>query len=542
MTTSDTRTPVRAYSHYIAGEWVDPAGEASWNGVNPATEETWYTLAVGDAEDVDRAVRAASAALEDPAWRDMTQTRRGALLRRLGDLVLERVDELARIETLDNGKLLRETTGQAKRVPEFFYYYGGLADKIQGDVIPGAKADLLNYTRREPIGVVAAIVPWNSPLQLAAMKLGPALACGNTVVLKPSEHASASLLALMPLFEEAGFPKGVVNLVTGAAAAGEALVAHPLVNKVAFTGGTEAGRQVAVGAASHFASTTLELGGKSPQLVFEDADPGDAAMGLLAGIFAAAGQTCVAGSRAFVHADIYDEVVERVADRTGAIRVGDPLEPDSEIGPLAIEAQRDRVERFVASGADEGATLQAGGKRPAHLTRGWFFEPTVFSNLSNEMTIAREEIFGPVLGIGRFESDAEALRIANDTRFGLAAGVWTNNLLRAHTFANRLEAGTVWINTYRSLSPLSPFGGVKDSGIGKENGTDVVREYTRVKSVWVNLSSDPIEDPFVGRRPRRPPERATRAGCRSSPASGSTRRSSPRSRRSSRSGRTRRAT
>jgi aldehyde dehydrogenase (NAD+) len=499
MTTAQQSTQVTRYSHYISGEWVAAASGAEFDGVNPATEEVWYTGAEGDAADVDRAVRAARAALDDPAWRDMTQTRRGALLRRLGDLVLERVDTLARIETLDNGKLLRETTGQAKRVPEFFYYYGGLADKIQGDVIPGAKPDLLNYTRREPIGVVGAIVPWNSPLQLASMKLAPALACGNSMVVKPSEHASASLLELMPLFEEAGFPPGVVNLVTGGAEAGSALVSHPLVNKVAFTGGTEAGRKVAVAAAEHFASTTLELGGKSPQLVFGDVDPGHAAMGLIAGIFAAAGQTCVAGSRAFVHASLYDEVVERVAGRTAEVRVGDPLEAESEIGPLAIEAQRERVEHYVSLGKDQGAKVEAGGRRPPDRGRGWYFEPTVFSGVSNEMAIAQEEIFGPVLGIGRFESEEEALRIANDTRFGLAAGIWTNDLRRAHTLAARLEAGTVWINTYRSLSPLSPFGGVKDSGIGKENGIDVVQEYTRVKSVWVNLSSAPIEDPLVGR-------------------------------------------
>ena len=489
----------KTYRHYVGGRWVESSGGESLHGVNPATGERWYVAPDGTADDVERAVRAAHRALRNPEWSDISQSERGGLLRRFADLMLERVDHLARIETLDNGKLLRETINQARRVPAFFNYYGGLADKIQGDVIPGVTPVLLNYTLREPIGVVAAIVPWNSPLQLAAMKLAPALACGNTVVVKPSEHASASLLELMPLFEQAGFPPGVVNLVTGSGPTGAALVEHPLVAKVAFTGGTNAGRRVALAAASHFADTTLELGGKSPQLVFEDADPTSAAMGILAGIFAAAGQTCVAGARAFVHDSLYDQVVELVTQRTAAVRIGDPLDLTTEMGPLAIEAQRDRVEHYVASALSEGATLAAGGKRPVGFRRGWFYEPTVFADVRNDMTIAREEIFGPVLGIGRFRSDEEAVALANDSSFGLAAGVWTNNLRRAHSVAAELDAGTVWINTYRTLTPLSPFGGFKDSGGGKENGIDVVREYTRVKSVWVNLSPDPIEDPFVGR-------------------------------------------
>jgi aldehyde dehydrogenase (NAD+) len=492
-------TALRTYRHYIDGDWVDPAEGEYFQSFNPATGEAWYRAATGTRADVDRAVAAARRALTAPAWWDLSQTERGKLLRRLGELIGERAEELARTEVLDNGKLIREMRVQLRRLPDWYEYFAGIADKVEGRVIPGARRDILNYTLREPVGVVGAIVPWNSPLLLTAFKLAPALAVGNTIVVKPSEHTSASMLELVALIEEAGFPSGVVNVVTGAGQTGALLAEHPGVDKIAFTGGTETGRAVGRAAAGHLARVTLELGGKSPQLIFPDADAAAATVGVVAGIFAAGGQTCVAGSRTFVHASLYDEVLERVRERARAIRIGDPLDDETDLGPLALLEQLRKVERYVASGLDEGATLVTGGTPPDPERPGWFFTPTVFADVTNDMTIAREEIFGPVLALMRFADEEEAIRLANDTSYGLAAGIWTRDLGRAHRVAARLDAGTVWINTYRSLSPQSPFGGFKGSGIGKENGFEVIHEYTRVKSVWVNTSDAPPDDPFVPR-------------------------------------------
>jgi aldehyde dehydrogenase (NAD+) len=412
-------------------------------------------------------------------------------------LVADNAVELARLETLDNGKLLRETQAQARGVPEWLYYFGGFADKIAGTVLPTDPATF-NYTLREPVGVVAAISAWNSPLSLATTKLAPALAAGNTVILKPSEHASASVVELASLAQEAGFPAGVVNVITGHAAASAALVAHEGVDKVTFTGSTETGKKVAHAAVEHLARLTLELGGKSPQIVFDDADLSAATNGIVAGIFAAAGQTCVAGSRVFVQQRVYDEVRARVVARAETIRIGDPLEETTELGPLAFRQQLDRVERYVQTARSQGATLLAGGSRPPALADGFFYSPTVFADVTAEMTLAREEVFGPVLALMTpFSDDDEAIAGANETRFGLTAGIWTENLRRAHRLARHLEAGTVWINTYRALSPLSPFGGFRASGFGKENGAEAISEFTRVKSVWINTSTESARDPFV---------------------------------------------
>lgn len=490
----------RRYDHFINGESVPPLSGEYFDSTNPATLEVLYRAARGNEADVARAVSAAAAAFENPAWRDLSRTRRGHLLRRLGDLVGEHGDELARMESEDNGKLLREMRAQLAAMPEYYYYYAGLADKIQGDTIPGSSRAMLNYTLREPLGVVGAITPWNSPLTLTTSKLAPTLATGNTIVIKPSEYTSATVLRLAALADEAGFPPGVINVVTGfGAEAGAALVDDSRLAKISFTGSTATGARIASSTASRFIGSTLELGGKSPNIVFEDADVANASMGVVAGIFAAAGQTCIAGSRVFAHKAVYDELLERVANRARSIVIGDPLLDATELGPLAFQDQRDKVASYVDLGVSEGATVLTGGGRPDTGLSGYFFEPTVLTDVDNSMRVVREEIFGPVAAIMPFETEEEVLRLANDSSYGLAAGIWTTNLSRAHRMASRLEAGTIWVNTYRTMSPQSPREGFKTSGVGVEHGMESIREYTRLKSIWINTDESPIADPFIMR-------------------------------------------
>ncbi|GAA2325400.1 aldehyde dehydrogenase [Streptomyces cuspidosporus] len=486
--------------HFIGGTWVEPASGDYFTSTNPATRQVLYRAARGDAADVERAVAAAREAFEDPRWRDLSQTRRGHLLRRLGDLIAENAEELAHMETRDNGKLLREMRGQLATLPEYYHYYAGLADKIHGDFLPTSDRQVLNYTAREPLGVVGAITPWNSPLTLTSSKLAPALCVGNTVVVKPSEHTSATVLKLAELALAAGFPPGAVNVVTGfGAEAGQALVDHRGLAKISFTGSTATGSRIAAATASRFIGSTLELGGKSPNIVFEDANIPNAAMGVVAGIFAAAGQTCIAGSRVFAHRSVYDELLERVCERAKTIRIGDPLRDTTELGPLAFEGQRDKVAEYVDLGRGEGARVLTGGNPTDGGLGGYFYEPTVLVDVDNSMRVVREEIFGPVLAIMPFDTEEEVVRLANDTEYGLAAGVWTQNLARAHRMAARLDAGTVWVNTYRAMSPMSPRQGFKSSGVGVEHGTETIKEYTRLKSVWINTSEEPVADPFVMR-------------------------------------------
>ncbi|MCS2611121.1 aldehyde dehydrogenase [Halomonas dongshanensis] len=483
---------------YIDGAWVDALTGATFDSRNPATGECWSRLPEADAEDVDRAVKAAQRAFEGEAWSKLTATARGKLLYRLGELIAENAEELAQLESRDNGKLIRETRGQLGYLPEFFYYNAGLADKVVGETLPLDKPDMFGATLRVPLGVVAAIIPWNSPLYLTAIKLAPALAAGNTIVIKPSEHASASLIGLMHLVEKAGFPPGVVNLVTGFGATGAALTSHALVRKIAFTGGAGAARHVVRNSAENFAKLSLELGGKSPNILFEDADLDSAINGVVAGVFAASGQSCVAGSRLLVQRSIYDEVITRLRERAATIKIGDPAVADTEMGPIATQDQLASIERMVAQAQADGARLIHGGERP-ECHQGWYYTPTILACDSHDLPIMQEEVFGPVVAVIPFDDEASALRLANDTEYGLAAGIWTRDIARAHRLSRDVRAGILWVNTYRAVSAMAPIGGFGASGYGREGGIDAVYDYTDLKTLWINLSSEPMPDPFVMR-------------------------------------------
>lgn len=490
---------IKNYQMLINGDWVDASDGGTFDSVNPSTGEIWSRVPEATEADVNRAVVTAHEAFTKGPWAKMTPTERGKCLRKLADLLADQSEGLGRTESIDTGKMLKETRWQAKYIAEFFHFFAGCADKVSGETLPIDKPDMFVFTKREPLGVVAAVVPWNSQLFLVAVKLGPALAAGNTVVLKASEHASGAMLEFGKLIEAAGIPPGVVNIVTGhGEPCGRALTGHPLIARVSFTGGPNAARHVLENVKRNFAEVSLELGGKSPFIVFEDANIESAVNASIAGIFGATGQSCVAGSRLYLQEDIADEFLEKMTALTRQIVIGDPLAEETQMGPLCTTGQLENIQREVAHAQEQGATILAGGKQPDGMG-GLFYEPTIIECPRQDLQIVDTELFGPVLSVQRFKTEEEVLKLANDSEHGLAAGIFTRDSARSLRMANAVQAGIVWVNTYRVVSPIAEFGGVKGSGYGRESGFQAIYDYTRPKTIWVNTSDEPISNPFVMR-------------------------------------------
>ena len=492
VATSTTR-----YAMYVGGEWRPARDGATYEALNPSTGLAWATVPDAAAADVDKAVQAACAALGGE-WGSLTAAQRGRLLRGLADILRRDIDELAKIETSGNGKLLRESRALCSAVPDYFEYFAGAADKLEGAVIPSGRPAFHVYTLHEPVGVVAALIPWNAPLFLTAAKVAPALAAGCTVVVKPSEYTPVSALELAKRVEEAGLPAGVFNVVTGVGAnTGRALVEHPRVDKVAFTGSTATGKAVGQAAIGHLGRVSLELGGKSSNVVFDDADLDAAVGGAIAAVFGATGQACIAGSRLLLQSGIYHDFLKRLLDRARRIKIGDPLDPETEMGPIANPVQHAKIAAMVARAEAAGARIRLGQGHGIDLpSSGTFAAPTVLTDVSTDMEIDNEEVFGPVVVVHSFETEADAISLANQGRYGLAAGIWTNDVRRSFRVARAVRAGTVWVNAYRVLSYAVPFGGMGDSGIGRENGLEALRSFTETKAVWVELSGA-ARDPFI---------------------------------------------
>ncbi|MDC1449174.1 aldehyde dehydrogenase [Candidatus Thioglobus sp.] len=486
------------FKHYINGKFS--SGSERFETLNPANGMPWATFPSATEDESNFAIESAHKALYDGAWSSLTPTQRGKLIHRLGDLISEHASELGDLETRDSGKLAVETRAQSSYVSDYYYYYAGLADKIQGEVLPIDKPDMRVFTTREPIGVVVAIVPWNAQLFLSATKIAPALAAGNTLVVKASEQAPAALFKFAELVEKSGFPPGVINIITGfAEPCGRVLTTHPKVARIAFTGGTEVARHIVRNSAENFAHVSLELGGKSPMLIFEDCNIDGAVNGIIAGNFGASGQSCVAGSRVFIQRSIHSKIVDKIKERAKNIIVGDPLDSDTQVGPLATKHQVERALSVVKQSIKQGASLIFGGNKPSHKKEGWYFEPTLLDCPNQEFDCVKTELFAPVISVIAFDTEEEAIRMANDSTYGLGAGVFTENLARAHRVSEKIQSGIVWINTYRAISPIAPFGGVKQSGGSREAGIDAIHEYTRTKTTWINTSSEPMSNPFIMR-------------------------------------------
>ena len=491
---------MKTYQHWINGEFTDPASGEWLDTANPYSGEVWARIPRGNAADASRAVTAAEFAMTKGPWAKMSATDRGKIMRKIGDAVAENAGALAEFEVRDCGKLLTDMQGQLKYKADYWYYYAGLADKIEGRVVPMGNPDLFAFTRREPVGVVAALTAWNSPLIFLALKCAPALAAGCAVVVKPSEYASVSSLEFAALTKKAGLPDGVINVVSGLGQdIGAALVEHPGVSKITFTGSDFTGTRIYEAAARSMKRVTLELGGKSPNIVFADADLGAAAVGAITGIFGAAGQMCTAGSRLLVQKTVMPEFIGRMLEIARGTKLGDPMKPETNVGPITTPPQFKKVMEYIELAKSEGARCILGGKPAAGpgITGGQFVEPTIFDRVTNRMRIAQEEVFGPILSVIGFEDEDEAIAIGNDTKFGLAAGVWTKDMGRAMRMSKALRAGTIWVNTYRTYNFTTPFGGMKGSGLGRENGIEAVDEYLETKCVMLSTVTDVPSNPYV---------------------------------------------
>jgi acyl-CoA reductase-like NAD-dependent aldehyde dehydrogenase len=488
---------IQDFKMFIDGEWVASSSNKKIETLNPENNEVWATVPEANEEDVDKAVKAAQRAFEK-TWGNLHPTERGKYLRAIADQLRQNAEHLGRIETVDTGKLYRETKTQANYIAEYYDYFAGLADKVEGTVVPIDKPNMQVTTVRIPIGVVAAIIPWNSQMLLTAVKLAPALAMGNTVVIKASELAPVTLLEFAKLIQNAGIPKGVVNVITGLGEpCGRALTTHNLVERIAFTGGPETAKHIIKNSAENLSQVSLELGGKSPVVVFDDADQENALNGITAGIFGASGQSCIAGSRLYLHTKIYDEFLNKLIEKAKKIKLGGPMNEETQMGPLNSFKQLENIEKNIKATVEQGGKIRCGGKRSEISDKGYYFPPTIIECDNHNLPTAENELFGPILSVMKFADEDEVINKMNDNKYGLSSGVYTSNFARGHRMSKAIRAGIVFINTYRLISPMAPFGGIKDSGYGKEAGIESIKDYTRIKTIWSNTSDKPMSDPFT---------------------------------------------
>ena len=488
---------IQHFKMYINGEWVESSSGKKIETLNPENNEVWATVPEADEKDVDKAVQSAQNAFENN-WSKLHPRERAKYLRLIGEQLRANAEHLGKIETIDTGKLYRETKTQANYIAEYYDYFAGLADKVEGTVVPVDKPDMQVTTTRIPIGVVAAIIPWNSQMLLTAVKLAPALAMGNTVVIKASELAPVTLLEFAKLIEKTGIPKGVINIITGLGEpCGKALTTHDLVERIAFTGGPETAKHIVKNSAENLSQVSLELGGKSPVVVFEDADQENALNGITAGIFGASGQSCIAGSRLYLHTKIYDEFLKKLIEKAEKIKLGSPMEDDAQMGPLNSFKQLENIEKKIKETIEQGGKIRCGGKRSSISNKGYYFPATIIECENHNLPVAENELFGPILSVMKFQNEKEVIEKMNDNKYGLSSGVYTSNFARGLRVSKAIRAGIVFINTYRLISPMAPFGGIKDSGYGKEAGIESIKEYTRIKTTWYNSSDKPMSDPFT---------------------------------------------